>query len=51
MAARLSAPASAYAVQNPERRTKLRPVLHDLLGSPEGAFTLGARAWYVAGRA
>jgi ubiquinone/menaquinone biosynthesis C-methylase UbiE len=44
-------PASAYAALDSERRAKLRPALHERLGSPSGTFTLDARAWYVTGRA
>jgi SAM-dependent methyltransferase len=45
-------PAGAYvAALDEERRVALREELHDALGSPEGAFTLSARAWCVSGRA
>ncbi|HEX8853995.1 MAG TPA: methyltransferase domain-containing protein [Thermoleophilaceae bacterium] len=44
-------PAGAYAVAlEPRRRAALRSELHRLLGSPDGPFTLPARAWYVTGR-
>jgi SAM-dependent methyltransferase len=33
-----------------EDRARLRAELHRLVGSPEGAFTLPARAWYATGR-
>jgi len=46
------APSGAYAASlDPGRRAALRGELYELLGSPTGAFTLGARAWYVLGRA
>jgi SAM-dependent methyltransferase len=45
-------PAGAYvAALDEERRAALREELRDALGSPEGAFTLSARAWCVSGRA
>jgi ubiquinone/menaquinone biosynthesis C-methylase UbiE len=44
-------PASAYAALDADRRARLRPGLRERLGSPSGAFTLDARAWYVLGRA
>jgi SAM-dependent methyltransferase len=44
-------PAGAYAVAlDSGRRATLRRELYRLLGSPEGPFTLSARAWYVKGR-
>jgi SAM-dependent methyltransferase len=44
-------PAGAYAASlDPERRAALREELRRLLGSPDGAFTLAARAWWVTGR-
>ncbi|MFL5824898.1 MAG: class I SAM-dependent methyltransferase [Thermoleophilaceae bacterium] len=45
------APSGAYAAAlSPERRAALREELRALLGSPEGPFTLPARAWCVIGR-
>jgi SAM-dependent methyltransferase len=45
-------PAGAYvAALDEERRDALREELRGALGSPEGAFTLSARAWCVSGRA
>jgi SAM-dependent methyltransferase len=45
-------PAGAYvAALDEERRAALREELRRALGSPEGAFTLSARAWCVTGRA
>lgn len=44
-------PAGTYCVSlTDERRAALRDGLHDLLGRPEGAFTLGARARFARGR-
>ena len=44
-------PAGAYAVGlDQERRAALREELRGALGSPDGAFTLSARAWCVSGR-
>ena len=45
------APPGAYTVAlDPPRRAALRDELRRLLGEPSGAFTLTARAWWVAGR-
>jgi SAM-dependent methyltransferase len=44
-------PAGSYAAAlDPERRAALRDELRRRLGSPSGAFTLSARAWWVTGR-
>jgi SAM-dependent methyltransferase len=46
------APSGAFVVAlDDDRRSALRRGLHELLGSPDGPFTLDARAWYVTGRA
>jgi ubiquinone/menaquinone biosynthesis C-methylase UbiE len=43
-------PSGAYgAALDPERRAALREECRRRLGSPEGAFRLAARAWYVVG--
>jgi hypothetical protein len=45
-------PAGAYvAALDEDRRAALREELRGALGSPEGAFTLSARAWCVSGLA
>ena len=45
-------PAGAYtAALDAGRRAALREELRGALGSPEGSFTLSARAWAVSGRA
>jgi SAM-dependent methyltransferase len=44
-------PAGAFCVSlDPERQARLRELLRVRLGSPEGSFTLPARAWYAVGR-
>ena len=46
------APSGAYVVSlAADGRAALREELRRRLGSPEGSFTLGARAWYAVGRA
>jgi SAM-dependent methyltransferase len=48
---RRAGPSGAYTVAlDPPRRAALRDELHRLLGTPDGPFTLAARAWYVVGR-
>ena len=45
-------PSGAYVKTLDEgRRTAVKQKFHELLGSPNGPFTLDARAWYVTGRA
>jgi SAM-dependent methyltransferase len=45
-------PAGAYVVSlDAGRQDRLRDVLRDRLGSPDGPFTLPARAWFATGRA
>jgi ubiquinone/menaquinone biosynthesis C-methylase UbiE len=45
-------PAGAYAASlDPDRRASLREECRRRLGDSDGAFTLGARAWAVKGRA
>jgi SAM-dependent methyltransferase len=45
-------PAGSYVVRlDGERRARLRDEMRERLGSPEGSFTLPARAWYSTGRA
>jgi len=45
-------PSGAHVKElDPGGRSALKQRFHELLGSPRGAFTLDARAWYVTGRA
>jgi ubiquinone/menaquinone biosynthesis C-methylase UbiE len=45
-------PSGSFCMRLPEEdRARLRAELHRSLGSPEGPFTLSARAWYGLGRA
>jgi hypothetical protein len=45
-------PAGGYATAlDPALRAALKDEYRRQLGSPEGSFTLGARAWFVVGRA
>jgi len=45
-------PAGAFVASlDDERRGRLREEMRERLGSPEGPFTLPARAWYATGRA
>ena len=44
-------PAGAYVASlDGERQTRLREELRARAGSPDGPFTLSARAWYATGR-
>jgi SAM-dependent methyltransferase len=46
------APSGAYCASlGPERQEALRAAVRRRLGDPAGPFTLGARAWFVRGRA
>jgi SAM-dependent methyltransferase len=45
-------PAGAFVASlDDERRGRLRDEMRERLGSPDGTFTLTARAWYATGRA
>jgi SAM-dependent methyltransferase len=44
-------PAGAYVAElDDERRARLRDEMRERLGSPDGPFSLTARAWYATGR-
>jgi SAM-dependent methyltransferase len=46
------APSGAYCASlSDERREELRQAVFERLGRPRGPFTVGARAWFVRGRA
>jgi SAM-dependent methyltransferase len=45
-------PSGSYVMSlDADKRAAVRRTMYELLGSPNGPFTLNARAWFVAGRA